>query len=135
MSKFLTIPEDVVVELDADRVSDPPKYEKLRFTFVRYFIPFLLDEPSVFGDSRTNLFMSADIEAKLQGKGPRDVVELGDAEHAQLMKAAEKRSYQQGQTIWRRCVSFFRALENATDKPPAHAAIEKPVEQKEAKAS
>lgn len=122
MSKFLTIPEDIVTELDADRVSDPPKFEKLRFSFVRYFVPFLLDEPSVFASNRTELFMAADIEAKFNGKKALDVVELGDAEHAQMMKAAEKRNYQQGQTIWRRCVPFFRALEAATDKAPAHLA-------------
>lgn len=118
MSKWIKIPEDVEVEIDVDRSSVPPKVERRTFGFVRYFVAYLLDEPETFGKTREGIFAAADIEKLFENKAPSQWVKFSDSLFMKLKTSHEKRDYQNGITIWRKLVSFMRAIDDATSDDP-----------------
>lgn len=118
MSKWIKIPEDVEVEIDVDRSSVPPKFEKRTFSFVRYFVAYLLDETETYGKTREGIFAAADTEKLFEKKGPGEWVKFSDSLFTKFKSSYEKRDFVNGITLWRRLTSFMKAIDDATSDDP-----------------
>ena len=122
---YIQIPEDIEIELDIDRMSIPPITRKERCNFQRFFLAYLLDEPTVFG-TVAGIMDAVEIQAAFakdaSGKpiSYPDVVALPVGLFDKLKKAMEARKFEG--TVWRFLVKFFLAIKMASDKDPRGAA-------------